>query len=288
MLVLTFTELTAFASKQSVCRLRIRAQKPTVVLAVRAEDADSAEGAHSDWHLSEDWALADNTPRFTRGDGEHKVTFWNALALSSPVLRQRTPEELRSRAADLVEQAVGREPKVLRCATRQPDGSWAGSVDGQYRHFAASEGRLASGARFVESHATGEIFEVDELTPGPPELTPAWSQAGGVVALAASRARSAFDPAALYLAAIAATGLLVGGQLLALGLHTATPAAVRAGWQQERVAAARNDVLELERWMEWRREAFEKDQDTFVRRLGELEPRLRASEARLAELKAFP
>ena len=33
-------------------------------------------------------------------------------------------------------------------------------------------------------------------------------------------------------------------------------------------------------------EGFSKDQETFVRRMSELEPRLRASEARLAELNA--
>ena len=61
---------------------------------------------------------------------------------------------------------------------------------------------------------------------------------------------------------------------------------VRASWQQQRVVEARSDVLELERWLEMRREAFELDQDTFLRKMEVLEPRLRASETRLAELKA--
>ena len=64
------------------------------------------------------------------------------------------------------------------------------------------------------------------------------------------------------------------------------PADVRASWQQQRVVEARSDVLELERWLEMRREAFELDQDTFLRKMEVLEPRLRASETRLAELKA--
>ena len=185
-----------------------------------------------------------------------------------------------------MEHAVGREPKVLRSAHRQADGSWAGTIDGHHRILhAASEGRSASGAGFVES-LTGEIFEVEpELSSSGESGPTAWTQAGGA-ALAAVRARSTFSLETAYLAALAACWLLIGGQLVALGVHRAMPADVRASWQQQRVVEARSDVLELERWLEMRREAFELDQDTFLRKMEVLEPRLRASETRLAELKA--
>ena len=79
------------------------------------------------------------------------------------------------------------------------------------------------------------------------------------------RARSTFSLETAYLAALAACWLLIGGQLVALGVHRAMPADVRASWQQQRVVEARSDVLELERWLEMRREAFELDQDAFLR-----------------------
>ena len=52
------------------------------------------------------------------------------------------------------------------------------------------------------------------------------------------------------------------------------------------MAEARDEVQQLERWLESRREAFSDDTDTFVRRMAELEPQLREGEAQLAELRA--
>ena len=274
MLVAAFASLAALVPKQSVCGRNGLLRMATDITDVPSE-----------WQIQEEWALVDDIPRFTVGHGEHTVTFWNALS-NTPVLRQRTPEELRARAESLVEHAVGREPKVLRSARRQADGSWAGTIDGHHMILhAASEGRSASGAGFVES-LTGEIFEVEpELSSSGESGPAAWTQAGSA-ALAAVRARSTFSLETAYLAALAACWLLIGGQLVALGVHRAMPADVRASWQQQRVVEARSDVLELERWLEMRREAFELDQDTFLRKMEVLEPRLRASEMRLAELKA--
>ena len=296
MVVGALAALAAFVPKQSVRRAQLPTQASNIVLAVQTGHPEQAISATtsanvadadmpSEWQIQEEWALVDDIPRFTVGHSEHRVTFWNALS-NTPVLRQRTPEELRARAESLVEHAVGREPKVLRSARRQADGSWAGTIDGHHRILhAASEGRSASGAGFVES-LTGEIFEVEpELSSSGESGPTAWTQAGSA-ALAAVRARSTFSLETAYLAALAACWLLIGGQLVALGVHRAMPADVRASWQQQRVVEARSDVLELERWLEMRREAFELDQDTFLRKMEVLEPRLRASETRLAELKA--
>ena len=296
MVVGALAALAAFVPKQSVRRARLPTQASDIVLAVQTGHPEQAISATtsadvaaadvpSEWQIQEEWALVDDVPRFTVGHGEHRVTFWNALS-NTPVLRQRTPEELRARAESLVEHAVGREPKVLRSARRQVDGSWAGTIDGHHMILhAVSEGRSASGAGFVES-LTGEIFEVEpELSSSGESGPTAWTQAGGA-ALAAVRARSTLSLETAYVAALAACWLLIGGQLFALGVHRAMPADVRASWQQQRVVEARSDVLELERWLEMRREAFELDQDTFLRKMEVLEPRLRASETRLAELKA--
>ena len=201
--------LAAFVPKQSVCGRNGLLRMATDITDVPSE-----------WQIQEEWALVDDIPRFTVGHGEHTVTLWNALSNTNPKLRQRTPEELRARAASLVEHAVGREPKVLRSAHRQADGSWAGTIDGHHRIVhAASEGRSASGAGFVES-LTGEIFEVEpELSSSGESGPTAWTQAGGA-ALAAVRARSTFSLETAYLAALAACWLLIGGQLVALGVHS--------------------------------------------------------------------
>ena len=128
--------LAAFVPKQSV--------RGRNGLLRRAPDITDVQ---AEWQIQEEGARVDEIPRFTVGHGEHTVTFWNALSNTNPKLRQRTPEELRARAASLVEHAVGREPKVLRSAHRQADGSWAGTIDGHHRIVhAASEGRSASGA----------------------------------------------------------------------------------------------------------------------------------------------
>ena len=52
------------------------------------------------------------------------------------------------------------------------------------------------------------------------------------------------------------------------------------------MSEARSEVLQLEDWLNGRREAFAADQEAFARRMSELEPRLEESEARLAELVA--
>ena len=77
-----------------------------------------------------------------------------------------------------------------------------------------------------------------------------------------------------------------GGQLTVLAVHEASPAGVRAAWQQRRVSEARGEVLQLERWLERRGAAFSADQERVVEQMGTLEPRLRESGARLAELQA--
>ena len=251
----------------------------------------------SAWQTKEEWALLDDMPAYTVGTGKHTVTFWSSLAAANPVLIKRSPEELQSHAARIADGAVWREPKVLCSAARRSDGTWMGKVDGHNRVLnVASEGHLASGDGFVES-LTGEIFQLDLISSSaldewPAETKPvqatmdaAMKDMGGSVAAIRARNFTSLG-GSLFVSGLVAGAMLISAQLVTLGVHQAAPAAVRASWQQERVLEARKDVLELERWLEVRREAFDADQETFIRRMGDLEPRLRASEARLAELRA--
>ena len=254
-----------------------------------------------EWSTREEWALLDEAPSFTVGDGTKRVTFWSSLALH-PMLKHRSPDELQAHAASL-NMPVGHEPKVLRAARSVSGGkTWTGIVDGHSRSInAASDGRLASGASFVES-LSGEIFAAELISMSeqqePFNAEEPWversSDIGTQERLAALssdksptwtaslilRLQKVFDP--LYMvAAVLLLPLLVGGQLL---FHDAAPLSARVMWQQESVNHARKDVLDLEKWLEKRGQAYGEDQDRFMRRMEELEPRLRASEMRLAEL----
>ena len=73
---------------------------------------------------------------------------------------------------------------------------------------------------------------------------------------------------------------------MSLGVHASTPTSTRVELQTRRGSEARSEVLQLEDWLNGRREAFAADQEAFARRMSELEPRLEESEARLAELVA--
>lgn len=260
-----------------------------------------AESKTCQWSMREEWALLDEAPSFTVGSGQNRVTFWGSLAAHNPILSQRTPSELQAHAS-ILNLPVGDAPQVLQSAMSVSGGkTWTGTVDGHSRSInTASDGRLVSGASFIES-LSGEIFEAELVTMSAlqePLLSRAseesWerSLSGTQDALDSeeSPASSILSSLAkvwypLYVSSMVAAVLLIGGQLLALSLHDAATVSTRVSWQQERVNEARTDVVQLERWLETRREAYSDDQDTFMRWMEELEPRLRASEMRLAELR---
>ena len=242
------------------------------------------------WTTREEWALEDEAKGHTIGDGKHRVTFWTSLAASQPDLGSRSPEELHAQAVLTMGTIVGSEPRVLTSATRVTESRWAGFIDGHARVLnVASEGRLVSGTGFIES-LTGEIFSVEMLQEWPTDDDD--DDAGKSVEPAHEDGMQSFLAAGLqafysfYVPAAVACALLVGAQLIAAQTHTVAPHSAMVTWQEGVVSDAKNDVLDLERWMEARREVFADDQETFLRRLGELEPRVRASEARLTELKA--
>ena len=239
--------------------------------------------SHKSVGTLQEWALQDTAATYTVGDGERRVTFWNSLATEHPALRHADVETLSNRAA-LLGLTVGPEPKLLGSAQRIDDGRWSGTVDGHVRTInAASEGRLASGEEFIES-LTGEIFALEltsesraaaTLVPDPPSLSACTEQWSICPTLQTA-----------YIASLVACALMLGGQLVSLGVHASTPTSTRVEWQTRRVSEARSEVLQLEDWLNGRREAFAADQEAFARRMSELEPRLEESEARLAELVA--
>ena len=53
------------------------------------------------WAETEDWALLDQLPAFSAGQGTQRATFWSALALSSPELARRSAAECEARAKAL-------------------------------------------------------------------------------------------------------------------------------------------------------------------------------------------
>jgi hypothetical protein len=176
--------------------------------------------------LREEWALIDQAYAFTVVGVTHRVTFWGLLTAHDPIFSERTPQELQAHA-EFLNMHVGHDPRVLRSAQALYGGrTWVGTVDGHRTVInAAMSGRLGSGGSFVES-SSGEIFAAELVhmsTLQGLDLDSGGSP-GGTLPVDLSHPLSFFDsPAAdlasLYLPVAFACALLVGGQLLALGLH---------------------------------------------------------------------
>jgi len=134
------------------------------------------QGEGGDWRIEEDWALLDEAPSFTVGNGASTVTFWSALAAASTVLCQRTPVELEQRmlelavAKDLPQDSYGSEPSVISSWERMADGRFTGSVDGRAVWLTVeSEGRLASDPRTGPGYIVslgGRIYELGASSDG--------------------------------------------------------------------------------------------------------------------------
>ena len=129
-------------------------------------------GADSGWCDAEDWALLDSTPSFTVGRDKHVVTFWQAMAASTPELSVRSAAECERRWTELTSCgatasiAVGQQPAVLEEWSRLPDGRVSGRLSGEASAVwltVAMEGRLASDPRdgpgYIEAIG-GRIYEL--------------------------------------------------------------------------------------------------------------------------------
>lgn len=248
-------------------------------------DGRSGAGVAAEWALIEDWALVDDAAAFTVAptcSDAPRVTFWRQLGASNPHLCRRSPDELRARLSTLTQRPVWREPRVLHSAARLPDGRWSGAIDGSLVTLSvAAEGRLAAAdAReepsYVEA-AGGQIFSLEHAGEG--RWGP-WGAAAARLPDAAAARRGAAD---LLVPALVASALLVGAQLVALGAASAAPLAERVSRQELRVSVAQAEILALEQRLSDDQESL---RGAFATRMGELEPRLRASEQRLAELRS--
>ena len=116
------------------------------------------------WCSQEDWALLDGVSSFTVGEGKFKATFWDALAASNVVLRERTPTECAKRIKALSPKARsgGGQPKRLDVWRRLPDGRYMGIDNGRVLHITVSEeGHLAEGTQphYIES-TMGRVYEL--------------------------------------------------------------------------------------------------------------------------------
>ena len=118
--------------------------------------------ASASWRDDEDWALTDELPAFTVGDGDHAATFFSALASYHPRLSRRSAAECEARADELA-LAHGRVPPVLKSWARLEDGRFSGSTEGgrSVSFVVNSEGSLASGLGYVETIG-GNIYELGE------------------------------------------------------------------------------------------------------------------------------
>ena len=115
-----------------------------------------------EWSSREDWALTDLAASFTVGEGEHKATFWEALASSTFELHGRSHSECAARMEELSPGKYGSQPRRLDVWQRLPDGRYMGVEDGRKVKVSVSEeGRLTKGSRPMYIELTcGRIYEL--------------------------------------------------------------------------------------------------------------------------------
>lgn len=114
------------------------------------------------WSSREDWALTDLAASFAVGEGEHKATFWEALASSTFELHGRSHSECAARMEVLSPGKYGSQPRRLDVWQRLPDGRYMGVEDGRKVKVSVSEeGRLTKGCRPMYIELTcGRIYEL--------------------------------------------------------------------------------------------------------------------------------
>ena len=124
----------------------------------------SEASSSSSWRVEEDWALMDSVKAFTVGEGTNSATFWDALAVNSVVLADRTPSECAARMKVLSPSpfAGGPQPQRLDMWTRLADGRYQGADGGRTVYITVSEeGQLAEGSRpsYIRS-VDGRVYEL--------------------------------------------------------------------------------------------------------------------------------
>jgi hypothetical protein len=115
-----------------------------------------------EWSSREDWALTDLAASFTVSEGEHKATFWEALASSTFELHGRSHSQCAARMEVLSPGKYGSQPRRLDVWQRLPDGRYMGVEDGRKVKVSVSEeGRLTKGSRPMYIELTcGRIYEL--------------------------------------------------------------------------------------------------------------------------------
>ena len=137
-------------------------RSPPVPSAVRRAPAPLLCDGDGEWSSREDWALTDLAASFTVGEGEHKATFWEALASSTFELHGRSHSECAARMEVLSPGKYGSQPRRLDVWQRLPDGRYMGVEDGRKVKVSVSEeGRLTKGSRPMYIELTcGRIYEL--------------------------------------------------------------------------------------------------------------------------------
>ena len=65
------------------------------------EESSPISSFTSSWSLEQDWALIDQLPKFTVGEGSHIRTFWTQLLACTPILSEKSPDSLFRRCQEL-------------------------------------------------------------------------------------------------------------------------------------------------------------------------------------------
>ena len=210
----------------TLCSVAVALAPPTV-----------PRGASRAWSAEEDRALISAASSFTVGVDANRRTFWDEVHLCTPLLRSRQTDELHERAEQL-HARVGDRPIVLRSAERLEDGRWRGEVDGRtvWLNVATEVHPADDDLRALPAYLEvrgGAIFQVarrhERADDETQQYEGSWRALQEQLPQAASAVQSSCSTAiaqhdwdgtfeTLYMRFVAATGLLIGGELLVLGL----------------------------------------------------------------------
>ena len=157
-------------------------------------DSFGSNDSSDDWTLAQDWALLDNIPKFTVGEGPATVTFWSQLWTCTPQLcMKRSETELQQRYQTLLAKAnneesdnnnnnkippAGPSPAVLEQWSVNVDGRMSGELNGRTVWFVTQlMGRLEGDPASTTVASVAETTRIGIGDKGsPPVVTP---QAGG-------------------------------------------------------------------------------------------------------------
>lgn len=96
-----FSSSLSLPRRQQSVSNRLKKSRLFYVPEEEEEESSPISSFTSSWSLEQDWALIDQLPKFTVGEGSHIRTFWTQLLACTPILSEKSPDSLFRRCQEL-------------------------------------------------------------------------------------------------------------------------------------------------------------------------------------------